>query len=416
MHTINLTIKKNYLKKDGTTPIYLQYNITREKRKLIKTGKNIEPEYWNQNSKEVRRSHDQHLEINNFLKIQKNKLESIIDKFIIQGVPLNPDKILDEFAGKVQVKRTREIKSLIEHLDDFISIREKEVVNDVRKDYLSLRKHLLAFEKMKKRRFTFAAINFAFYKEFVDYLEYHAVLRNGQVGLQKNSVGKVIKNLKVFIRHSMKYGHCDPIDLSEFKVFSVQTVSVYVNEDEIEQLLSLDLSNHSEEWQNIRDLFIVGCETGLRYSDFSRLTSDYIHGDFIRIHMKKTTRPVVIPISRRLRGVIEKHQGTFPRVKNSMIFNSEIKKICRLAGINELVFSMKQVGNEKLEERKRKYEMISTHTCRRSFCTNQFMKGIPSELIRKISGHADEKSFLRYIRINEEESAEKMLDLWRKLG
>ena len=62
-------------------------------------------------------------------------------------------------------------------------------------------------------------------------------------------------------------------------------------------------------------------------------------------------------------------------------------------------------GNRQEECAAPKFEVISSHTCRRSFCTNQFLKGMPTFLIRKISGHTTEKAFLRYIRIDEEQAA-----------
>ena len=65
---------------------------------------------------------------------------------------------------------------------------------------------------------------------------------------------------------------------------------------------------------------------------------------------------------------------------------------------------------------KPKYAWITSHTCRRSFCTNEFLAGTPVELIMKISGHKNVKDFYKYIRISNEQAAEKIKMLWIERG
>ena len=69
-------------------------------------------------------------------------------------------------------------------------------------------------------------------------------------------------------------------------------------------------------------------------------------------------------------------------------------------------------GTKTIEKTFEKWELVSSHTCRRSFCTNQFLKGVPSLLIRKISGHKTEKAFLEYIKVDEELAAKEMMKYW----
>ena len=76
-------------------------------------------------------------------------------------------------------------------------------------------------------------------------------------------------------------------------------------------------------------------------------------------------------------------------------------------------FSCKK-GNKNIEVIKPKYEWITSHTARRSFCTNEFLAGTPVKLIMKISGHKKETRFYKYIRITAEEAAQKMKELWEE--
>ncbi len=85
-----------------------------------------------------------------------------------------------------------------------------------------------------------------------------------------------------------------------------------------------------------------------------------------------------------------------------------------MAGIQEQIkFSYKK-GNKNIEVIKSKYEWITTHTARRSFCTNEFLAGTPVKLIMKISGHKKETHFYKYIRITPEEAAQKIKELWQE--
>ncbi|NLR80126.1 hypothetical protein [Chitinophaga eiseniae] len=93
---------------------------------------------------------------------------------------------------------------------------------------------------------------------------------------------------------------------------------------------------------------------------------------------------------------------------NNPDFNVNIKQIGRFSEIKEMIrFSYKK-GNNDVEVIKPKYCWITSHTCRRSFCTNEFLAGTPVELIMKISGHKSLRDFYKYIRITPEEQAVKL--------
>jgi len=96
--------------------------------------------------------------------------------------------------------------------------------------------------------------------------------------------------------------------------------------------------------------------------------------------------------------------------------NRSIKKIAMLASIKTPIKVSYKKGNQTIVAVKPKYALISSHTCRRSFCTNEFLAGTPPELIMKISGHKTLKAFLKYIRITPEEAARLIKEIWEKRG
>lgn len=89
--------------------------------------------------------------------------------------------------------------------------------------------------------------------------------------------------------------------------------------------------------------------------------------------------------------------------------NKYLKQIGELAGLNDIVIKVRSKGTTRVEQRLPKYQLITTHTARRSFATNLFKKGVPSRVIMLITGHKTEKSFNSYIKINSDENAELLL-------
>lgn len=79
-----------------------------------------------------------------------------------------------------------------------------------------------------------------------------------------------------------------------------------------------------------------------------------------------------------------------------------------MAGIDEEITLNKNVGGKNEQRTFRKYELVCTHTARRSFATNAYKAGVPTIAIMKITGHTKESTFLRYIKVSAEENAEML--------
>ncbi len=103
-------------------------------------------------------------------------------------------------------------------------------------------------------------------------------------------------------------------------------------------------------------------------------------------------------------------------VPTNGVFNREIKIIAGLAGINETIKHSYRKGNREIIEIKPKYEWITSHTCRRSFCANEFLAETPVELIMKISCNKSVKDFYKYTRISPKEAAVKIMEIWGRRG
>jgi len=172
-----------------------------------------------------------------------------------------------------------------------------------------------------------------------------------------------------------------------------------------------DLSAHPHLIE-YRDLFVLGCLTGLRFSDFSTLKPEDLKRDMLYKKQAKSDHWVIIPLREEAKLIFTRQFKDKISELTNPEFNRHIKTIGKLAGINHTIkFSYKK-GNRDISVVKPKYEWITSHTARRSFCTNEFLAGTPVELIMKISRHKNVKDFYKYIRITPEEAARKIKDLW----
>ncbi|MCQ1545156.1 site-specific integrase [Bacteroides clarus] len=242
-----------------------------------------------------------------------------------------------------------------------------------------------------------------FYAAFLKYMTTEAEHDRGKY--KTNGIGKIVKSIKVFARFAHENGYTLNDSYRKFKVFREEVETVYLNETELTALYNLKLP---ENLAQVRDAFLVSCYTGLRYGDMARLEQKHFHDSTgtIEIDTQKTKERVVIPIHPKVREIFEKYNQAMPKVQCNQATNRNLKTICKAAGITELITRTETIGGKRTEVTYHKYELVSSHTARRSFATNAYKSGMPTLSIMKLTGHRTETSFMKYIRIGKEENAE----------
>ena len=130
----------------------------------------------------------------------------------------------------------------------------------------------------------------------------------------------------------------------------------------------------------------------------------------------KTKHWVVMPLRDEAYEIfVHSFNKNIPETSNPD-FNKYIKEVGKIAGLNQPIKHSYRKGSREIVETKPKYEWITSHTCRRSFCTNEFLAGTPVELIMKISGHKSLKDFYKYIKIAPEQAGQRIKEIWQKRG
>lgn len=323
----------------------------------------------------------------------------------------NPTELRDAIDQHLDRKPIPTAPDLIQFIEKFIEdsrskinpISGKVMASQTIKNYQTTLMHLR--ECLKKDRPQFNQIDLNFYDRFNRFLSQNK-------GLSLNSVGKSIQTLKSFLRAAEEDGiEVNPSYRSKrFKTPSELTDQVYLNEKELNELFHLDLSQNKR-LETVRDLFLVGAWTGLRFSDFTTIEREHIDGDRIRIRSKKTGGAVVIPLHPIVRAILTKYSGKFhnslpPAISNQKM-NSYLKEVTELVdSLHAPVMVSHTIGGKRKTEAKRKCDLVTTHTARRSFATNMYKMGSPTRSIMAITGHKTESSFRAYIRLDSDEHAD----------
>jgi len=300
------------------------------------------------------------------------------------------------------------IKEFIKNADKRL-YKGNKITPSTIKNYTTTFNRLTEFEASKSIKLRFEDIDLKFYTSFVNYCK-------DKRNYNDNTTGNLINRIKFFCRQielenlpiNPQYKH------SEFMAVSNKTFDIYLTETEINQVYNYDFSK-SLRLDNARDLFIIGLRTGLRVSDFLQLKNIDINKGFIEIETTKTKETVIIPLHNQVKAIIEKNDNKLPRSISDQNFNLYIKDVCKDAGITETVKGSIVNPKTKRKEigRYKKYKLVSSHTCRRSFASNLYGK-LPNMVIMSITGHKTETSFLKYIKITKKEHANTLKTYWSK--
>ena len=182
--------------------------------------------------------------------------------------------------------------------------------------------------------------------------------------------------------------------------------------EEIKKLEKIKLA--SKKLNQIRDMFLIQIYTCLRYSDLNNLKPENIlmNEGIIKIYQLKTADPTKIPISEKLKKILKNYAGfKLPKYSNQK-YNDYIKELCKLAGIDTKVEITKYYGKKRINETYEKWQLISSHTARRTNITISLKKGVLPEMVMQISGHKNRTAFQKYVKIAQTEAVNAMRKVW----
>jgi|JI6StandDraft_1071083.scaffolds.fasta_scaffold26407_2 integrase len=388
----------------------------------------VEPRYWNQKTQSARSNqlNSKGEYINEVLAGIKNDIENVFNDFK-KANKAYPDR--DSFKQQCLRVINKEKDETSISYSDIIPFAKKfiaDTTSGVRLNpatgkpigsgtvriYNNVVKAIEDFKQARRFNTGLDNINLDFYSEFTDYLKFEKKFAT-------NSIAKYIKTIKTFMNDARDRGFTNNSQFKSkrFKVITEDTDTVYLNAKELNSIDELDLKDNPR-LERVRDLFLVGCWSGLRFSDYKDISPKNISGDFMTIKAIKTQKEVVIPIHETIRAIMAKYKdltdNSLPPTISNVKMNEYLKEVAKEAKLNEIIEVKFTKAGQTIIKNVPKYTLITTHTARRSFATNMYLLGIPTITIMAITGHRTEKAFMRYIRVTPDEHAQNMLAIWRR--
>jgi len=292
--------------------------------------------------------------------------------------------------------------------DEFIAHSKGVQAHNTVKQHRTAYNHLKAFQDVCKYKLTLESINLGFHSRFISYL-----FNEAQLG--PNSVGDVIKNLKIFLGDLTDKGINKNLTFRDrkFKKPSAPIEIITLTQDELNKLINLDLSKNKR-LDRIRDLFVFGCMTGLRFSDMANLKPENIKDGFVQFTTVKTKDRLVVPLTAAPRRILAKYENQLPHVPSNQKMNDYLKELGELAQINESVQRVKYIGAKRVDTVFPKYALITTHAARRTFATLCREKGMSYEEIMKFTGHKSIKMLEKYLNITNATANMARLKAWEE--
>lgn len=399
------------------------YSVVRYKSERYKkaVGESIETAYWNDGwSREVK-DYPHGKSVNKLLERWERACNKVCDRYT--ELVTVPDEAT--FWKEVDLELSGKTKeyTFLDYFADYIEQIKIKYKDRTITSYKTSLGKLQKYQEEKKITLRFEMINVAFYNNFQAW-----VYEQDQ---SANYFGCIIKHVKKVYKEARKAGYHKLYGTSDDEFISIKLPSdaVYLNEKELLDIYNLEFTveklkelfpeidkkpqnvrNKIESYSIVRNKFLIGACTALRVSDYNRLDECNVSDDFVRIKPQKVgEEDVVIPMHWMMKEILESGFDISTRVSDQKI-NEHIKEICHLAGITKLIQITRNEGGKKVPYTFHKYELVTTHTCRRSGATNMYKAKIPAISIMKITGHKSEKDFMKYIKITAEENAELLAD------
>ena len=294
-------------------------------------------------------------------------------------------------------------KQYLQHLK---TNKELSTFKNVRSTFSDLER----FEK-KEYPLDYSLIGNRFRNDLKDFLQGNN--DRSHLGISDVTFNKKLKHIKMFMSWSYKLGHHTSIlyrDMEMVRILS-KSPKYALTKDELDTLKQLDLSP-KKHLEKARDIFVLGCEIGQRFSDYRRISKIHLLESegikFVKLKQKKTSKDVTIPLSSDAEAILKKYDYSLPPILEP-ILNRYLKIICKKAGFNEEMECYSQVRGKDIRSVKPKHELISTHTARRTFATLKIKEDVPSDVVMMITGHTTQASFNQYVNRSESEKLKTLI-------
>lgn len=405
---VSFELRKEKMNANGLIPI--QFVVRAEGSRIRKNiGASVLEKYWDgsrvkPNSK--REPSNNYQFINDKLQKAEERINDIFFFFRANKLEFSKELFLKKFESEEEVAKIT--FDFFECFDEFIEVGKLSKAYNTTKAQNTVKNFLQDFQKDRDYLIEFDSLNDYFFEELSRYCFIDKEIKN-------NYFAKIVAVLKTMLRWSIKKGYTDKRDFEDFKASEHDIDIIYLTFEELMKLyeheFKIDRLNH------VKDFYCMGCFTGLRFSDLSKLHLANISNEHIMLSLQKTkTQNHAIKLNKYAKAILEKYKGTIyeplPSI-SSQKFNDYIKECCELAEIDTLTTINWFVGTKKVSKTVPKYELITSHTARKTFITNSLLLGMEPKAIKKIANIKKDAVLDKYMKVTEAFTDDQMDKAWK---
>ncbi|MBX9448812.1 MAG: site-specific integrase [Taibaiella sp.] len=286
----------------------------RGKRIVVSTSKKVHRRHWNDREQVVRKSHPNSGIFNGYLKEMKSKADKILTGYHIEGKEYTGKEFKHDLEIEMGLADKKQKLTLFQFIDKFIAgreaIRPEGSIQVYRKTY----NHLIAFanETKEYKRLDFNDIDMDFLKKFI------AFLYSAPRSLSQNYSKKLLQNLKLFMNEAFEQEYHTNLKFKsrKFTISKEEVEKIYLTEEEIKKIYNTEFK--SKRLERVRDLFVLNCYLGLRFSDLEKIKEENIEEingkKILSVNTQKTKTNVKIPLKKEVIEILGKYDYQLPRI------------------------------------------------------------------------------------------------------
>ncbi|MBA9073513.1 site-specific recombinase XerD [Flavobacterium gossypii] len=393
--SILFLLQKARINKQGKCPIRCRISFL-SNRYEFSIGLFINPKHWHSKLQIAKPPNDENTFINTELSLIKNKINQAFLLLQVQENTFTADDIFNQYKGKPAKKNI----GIVSYYNDYLNKYRKLIGIEIRQSTWNKFSYILndlkdfIRAKYQKNEMLLKDLDYHFIVEFEYYLK--------TVKIQKQvTINKALQRFKKVVKIALIEKLIDSNPFVEHKPKRVITNVVYLSTEELDKLEKHTFSQIRLE--QVRDMFIFCCYTGLAYNEMAKLESKHIEIGFddmkwIKMIRDKTNKTISIPMLPKALSILEKYQdyqNLLPVISNQK-FNSYIKEIAEIIGIEK---------------------NLSHHTARKTFATTVLLyNDVPMEIVSELLGHSKISTTQEhYAKVVQKKVSEHISNLGRKL-
>ncbi|MFV8374975.1 tyrosine-type recombinase/integrase [Flavobacterium sp. LB1P71] len=367
--TILFVISANKTNQKGLCPLNCRITLNKE-RKQFTTGLFVNPNYWENKLQKVNSQDSNYKFINAQIEQIQVKINNIALVFQLQNENCTLDNIYNKYIG-VEIKKKEYVLSFYkQYLSKIKKLVGLEIKDNTYNKFVYVGNHLEAFLKWKFKKTDFPLEELSL--QFLDDFDYYLKTEKKQ---EQITINKTIQRLRTPIKQAISEGYLDRDPFILHKSKTVRKTVIFLTTEELKTLEEAVLQQ--KRLNNVQDLFIFCCYTGLAYNEMANLKKQNIQIGFddvnwIQMKREKTQRQISIPILPKAQEIIDKYSTDgnliFSSISNQK-FNSYLKEIADITGIEK---------------------RLTHHIARKTFASTVLLfNDVPMEIVSELLGHSN---------------------------